>query len=127
VRNINSFSEGIFNFNSGRYFEAHDNFEELWMESTGAESEFFRGLIHTAVGCYHLRNGNYRGAKSQLLKSIERLSPFGTKHHGILLDTLRGEIERLLMYTEEILEGRIETKQNIVFPQLTVVDSRFDS
>jgi predicted metal-dependent hydrolase len=102
------------------YFEAHDIFESIWMDNTEPDSEFYRGLIHTSVGFYHLRNKNHRGAKSQLLKGLDRLSRFDREHKGIMLGDFRADLEHMLIHIERVLQGRISGETEIVFPSLSM-------
>ena len=53
---------GIVLFNRGDFFEAHEVWESLWMETHGPEKPFVQGLIQAAVGLCHFCNGNVRGA-----------------------------------------------------------------
>ena len=53
---------GIVLFNRGDFFEAHEVWESLWMETFGEEKRFYQGLIQAAVGLCHFCNGNVRGA-----------------------------------------------------------------
>jgi len=57
------FLAGIVLFNRGDFFEAHEVWEDLWMETGGGpEKRFIQGLIQAAVGLCHFCNGNVRGA-----------------------------------------------------------------
>jgi len=66
--------EGIILFNSARYFEAHEVWEDLWRVTAGPLKTCYQGLIQAAVGLHHLSNLNETGAISQLQKSIRNLS-----------------------------------------------------
>lgn len=77
------FERGIEEFNRRFFFEAHDLWEELWMETTGPHRLFYQGLIQTAVGFYHLSNGNYKGACSQFGKALAKLEQYQPEYHGI--------------------------------------------
>jgi hypothetical protein len=68
------FELGLFFFNGGRYFEAHEAWEDLWRVTAPPLRIFYQGLIQAAVGLYHLDRGNTIGAKGQLSKSIVHLS-----------------------------------------------------
>ncbi|MFN0158962.1 MAG: DUF309 domain-containing protein [Bacteroidota bacterium] len=81
------FERGIEEFNARYFFEAHDTWEELWMETTGSHRLFYQGLIQTAVGFYHLGNNNYKGACSQLTKALAKLERYLPAFHGV--DTLQ--------------------------------------
>src|SRR6266404_7370062 len=53
---------GIVLFNRGDFFEAHEVWESLWMDTAGEEKRFYQALIQAAVGLLHFCNGNIRGA-----------------------------------------------------------------
>ncbi|MFY9553222.1 MAG: DUF309 domain-containing protein, partial [Blastocatellia bacterium] len=55
--------EGIDDFNSGRYFDAHEVWEEVWLRSSGDTKLFYQMLIQAAVGLHHYERGNSRGAR----------------------------------------------------------------
>lgn len=55
--------EGIRQFNAGRYFEAHEVWEEAWLRSSGQTKVFYQMLIQAAVGLHHRKRGNTRGAR----------------------------------------------------------------
>ncbi|MFC0332688.1 DUF309 domain-containing protein [Paenibacillus sepulcri] len=58
------------------YFECHELLEEYWKEHPGdAYADTWVGLIQIAVGSYHHRRGNLRGAAKMLRQSLDRLVP----------------------------------------------------
>jgi predicted metal-dependent hydrolase len=65
--------EGAALFNEARYFEAHEVWEALWRQLEGTRKFHCQGLIHAAVGLYHLQRGNNVGARNQLRKSLAKL------------------------------------------------------
>ena len=70
-------------FDAGKYLAAHELFEELWEESEGADSDFFKGLVQAAICLHHFESGNLEGAA--LLYSGHRrcLAAFLPKHEGV--------------------------------------------
>jgi uncharacterized protein len=94
--------EGIILFNSGKYYEAHEIWEDLWRLTGGPLKTCYQGLIQAAVGLHHLSNLNEIGAASQLQKSIRNLEAgaaaageldieaFVQQLHGILLEMHTG-------------------------------------
>jgi predicted metal-dependent hydrolase len=54
---------GILFFNDQEFFEAHEVWESLWMESHDDQRKFVQGLIQAAVALYHFGNGNFGGAR----------------------------------------------------------------
>ena len=68
--------DGIFFFNSGRYYEAHEAWEDLWRITRGPLRLFYQGLVQAAVGMHHLSSGNRNGATAQLTKSLSKLNQY---------------------------------------------------
>jgi uncharacterized protein len=94
------FVRGVAEFNAGRFFEAHDVWEELWRETSGESRIFYQGLIQSAVGLYHLTTGNHRGACSQLRKSLAKLEHYLPAYHGINTQDLVDRVRRCLRDAE---------------------------
>ncbi len=68
---------GIVLFNRGDFFEAHEVWESLWMETHGPERPFIQGLIQAAVGLCHFCNGNVRGALKLYKSARDYTERFG--------------------------------------------------
>ena len=75
--------DGIIFFNAGRYFDAHEAWEDMWRSTRGPLRLFYQGLVHAAVGLHHLQRGNLRGAAAQLQKSISKLQQYPDGFCGI--------------------------------------------
>jgi predicted metal-dependent hydrolase len=91
------FRKGIEEFNTQSFFEAHDTWEELWRGTSGPDRLFYQGLIQTAVGLYHLTNGNVRGARSQFGKALDKLERYLPAYLGIDTEHLIGEVRACLV------------------------------
>jgi len=65
--------EGVRLFNEGRYFEAHDAWEEHWGHGPKAERDLVKGLIKAAVGLHHLHHGNAVGFAVQVREALPML------------------------------------------------------
>ncbi|HLF84403.1 MAG TPA: DUF309 domain-containing protein [Blastocatellia bacterium] len=65
--------EGIEHFNAGRYFDAHEVWEEIWLRSSGQTKQFYQMLIQAAVGLYHYECGNSRGARGMHANVVDKL------------------------------------------------------
>lgn len=64
---------GIEHFNAGRFFEAHESWEEIWTRSEGETKLFYQTLIQAAVAIHHFERENYRGARGVYRNVIEKL------------------------------------------------------
>lgn len=85
------FERGILHFNSGRFFEAHEDWEELWLAESEPDKTFLQGLIQLAAAFHHSARGNRRGAESLFAAGIAKLARFPENCHGIALGRLRDE------------------------------------
>jgi uncharacterized protein len=74
---------GIVLFNRGDYFEAHEVWEQLWMDCASPEKKFYQGLIQAAVGLCHFCNGNVRGARKLYHSSKDYMNRFGSPFLGL--------------------------------------------
>jgi predicted metal-dependent hydrolase len=100
------FSDGIKKFNEHAFFECHDVLEEVWFETRGPSRRFYQGLIHLAVGFYHITvRENPKGAASQLQKGIDKLSPYVPEFQGVELKELNKQVRICLDLIKRIREG----------------------
>jgi predicted metal-dependent hydrolase len=87
--------QGIFFFNQGRYFEAHEAWEDMWRSSGGPLRWFYQGLVQAAVGMHHLAQGNRNGATAQLEKALSKLENYPGQFCGINNEKLIGDLRNV--------------------------------
>ncbi len=95
------FEEGIAYFNSGYFFEAHDTFEEIWMDVRGRDRRFYQGLVQLATGFYHVGMKNLNGGASQLNKGIDKLQEFQPAYRKLDITGLLNSVKKCLAEIEE--------------------------
>ena len=76
-------AEGTALFNAGKFWHAHEAWEQLWLPARGAEREFLQGLIQLAAAYHHAGRGNARGAMRLFDAALRRLEPFAAGHDRI--------------------------------------------
>jgi hypothetical protein len=76
-------ARGIEHFNAGRYFQAHEAWEEGWHPAPELERDFWQGLTQVAVGLTHRQRGNPHGAATLLRRGARRLGHYGETHMGV--------------------------------------------
>lgn len=89
-------SKGIDLFNDHNFFEAHDYFEDIWLDADHDDRKFFQGMVQVSVGCYHLICGNKKGAESQLTKGKNKLNEYLPNYYKVNIEKLISDIEILL-------------------------------
>jgi predicted metal-dependent hydrolase len=85
------FRDGIELFNGGRFFAAHEAWEEIWRSTTPEPKELFQGLIQTAAALHQFLDlHRVEGPRRTLAKARRRLEPYLPEALGIdLADLLR--------------------------------------
>lgn len=99
------FAAGITLFNEGRYWHAHEAWEEIWKEHPEDGRIFFQGLIQLAAGFHQLNRNIFRGFAIHLRQSREKLALFPQEFLGV-------DVGSLLSVIGENLKT-IEGKQSI--------------
>jgi len=84
-------------FNSRRYFEAHEAFEDLWRQSDGDLRLFHQGIVQCCAGLVKHQRGQLAPACTLLRKGLDKLvaAPPGLQP-GVDLAALIAELTRVL-------------------------------
>jgi uncharacterized protein len=96
------FAEGVEHFNRGRFFEAHEKWEEIWKTATGPEKLFYQGLIQAAAALHHAQRGNLRGAASVYFKAKPKLEQIPEIWKDLQIANLRSGLAAYLEGLEEV-------------------------
>ena len=101
-------------FNSGRYYEAHDVLEHLWLKNgrMAPEYAFHKGLIQLAGGFVHLRlqylnpahlkhGRRLRPARRLFLLAEANLIPYGPLYHGLELKPVLSLCRNMIVLLEK--------------------------
>ncbi|PYT07641.1 MAG: DUF309 domain-containing protein [Acidobacteria bacterium] len=107
------FVEFIRLFNEGRFFEAHEVLESLWLDARPEHRDALQGLVQVAVALEHHRRGNPRGAKKVLLRASGRLAKL---EEGVVLGFGNMDLVGLVFAAKAYLEGRKQAPPRITFP-----------
>ncbi len=87
------FQKGMMYYKSKEYFQAHEEWEDLWSDYYLEDRKFIQALIQLAVSFYHIENENLNGAKSQLAKSRKKFLDFKNRHRNIDINNLIYQID----------------------------------
>lgn len=106
------FHEGLVLFNTGRYFDAHEAWEEAWHQVTGVRRDFYQGLIQCAVALEHVRRGNPHGALMVLARAKPRFAELTSPYMGIDWETLVQQLEAFLAPLRDLPRERLAPRQH---------------
>ncbi len=94
-----SLEQGHSHFTAGRFFQAHEAWEDGWRATQGTEKQLLQVLVLWATAFHHREKDNRAGSLSVMARALERLSappiaaaPFDTE---ALRDALVESWERL--------------------------------
>ena len=88
------FHQGIEAFNNRSFYDAHEYWEEIWLEYKVEDANFIQGLIQLAVSYFHLFNNNLNGARSMMNKCIGKFESFDTAR-GMNVNELKVELKQV--------------------------------
>ncbi len=91
-------------FNAGQYYEAHDVLEHLWLQTSGHDHAFYKGLIQLAGAYVHLRKQaehpthpkhatRLRPAARLFRLAAKNLAPFIPHHHHLDVAAIHAHCE----------------------------------
>ncbi|ACF13981.1 protein of unknown function DUF309 [Chloroherpeton thalassium ATCC 35110] len=123
-----NFLTGIKQYNNKDFFESHDTWEEIWHELRGTDRLFVQGLIHSAIGLYHLSNGNWKGARHQFEKCEKKLSAYLPAYRGLNVQAFLKHHELVcLPLTHKIEKNEPVQLLESVFPKIELSNAAVES
>ncbi len=91
-------------FNAGRFFEAHEKWEEVWLAESGPAKRLLQGLIQIAAGFLKAESGNAGGAVRLLEAGVAKLEGGGAPERLVVFAS---EVRRLTRWPRERLAEKI--------------------
>jgi predicted metal-dependent hydrolase len=93
-------AEGFRCYRSEEFFEAHEHWESIWLQSEEPEKTFLQALIQITAAFHHLQRRNVRGASSLLKAALRQLEPYPASFGDIAVTPLREELRARLQALE---------------------------
>lgn len=108
-------------FNQGRFYEAHEVLEELWLkERKGPEDAFYKGLIQLAGAFVHWQKRRPGPARALLRLAQGNLSRYSSPHQGLEVTAILGLIDRSLKQLEAAPSLGSRSEPALTKPRLPV-------
>ena len=83
------YQKGLDAFNSDRFYEAHEHWEEVWLETPNPDKMFLQGLIQVAAAFHHYSRANLQGTRNLLRAGLLKLECFPGIHGELEIQELR--------------------------------------
>jgi predicted metal-dependent hydrolase len=84
--------EGMRCYREEKFFEAHERWEQVWLQSADPEKTFIQALIQVAGSFHHFRRGNLGGSRSMARKALQRLEKYPEIYGGVRVEHLRADL-----------------------------------
>ncbi|HEV7966235.1 MAG TPA: DUF309 domain-containing protein [Candidatus Acidoferrales bacterium] len=86
------YRKGLEAFNSAHFYDAHEHWEEVWLETPNPEKKFLQGLIQVAAAFHHYSRANLEGTRNLLHAGLLKLDGFPGNHGGLEIEELRQSV-----------------------------------
>ena len=114
---------GADRFNAGLYFEAHEAWEEVWLDAERPLRHFYQGLIQVAAAFVHLRRDEYPGTVKLLHEGIRKLEACPPATLGVDLARFTRETRLIETRVLELGEKRIREIEPEALPKVAMAPS----
>jgi len=115
-------AHGIHLFNAGKFFEAHEALEAVWLKAEGEKKVFLHGLIQVAAAFHHHTRRNSAGCRSLLGKGLAKLEKFRAEEWGV---DVAGLLEQLDVWQQYLPHaGRARGKSPPPLPRISTTVTR---
>jgi len=95
------FARGLDSFNTSHFYEAHEHWEEVWLQTSNPEKRFLQGLIQVAAAFHHYSRANRRGTRNLLREGLDKLNAVSAQHRGLNIEQLRVEVRAWLNWLDD--------------------------
>jgi uncharacterized protein len=88
---------GIELFNNGKFWHAHEEWEEAWRATADHQTRlFYKGIIQTTAALVHWQKGNPRGLRLNWAKARSKLTQLPSPFMGLALADLIRYMDRFV-------------------------------
>ncbi|MBX7148495.1 DUF309 domain-containing protein [bacterium] len=98
------FLEGISLFNRGKYYEAHEEIEHIWLKNKTDSKLFLQALIIFAGAFCHIQKKRHAPAAKAFQKVVLKLKRYPTPYFGIDLTLIRKNAQEWMTYLKKVRE-----------------------
>ena len=108
-------------FDQGLFWEAHEAWEEAWLEEEGEVRLFLQGLIQVAAG-YHKATVQLQpnGCVKLLRSGLDKLEPLPSEFLGVQLGSFLSQVQRTLAEARRWQSGELPAFPNQLIPRLAL-------
>jgi predicted metal-dependent hydrolase len=110
--------EGLARFNAGKFWEAHEAWEQIWRRHAEPWRFFIQGLIQAAAGHHQLRRGIHHGAVKHLKNALAKLEVAPPDFAGLAMEEFRAQLRKLVAEIEHVAPEEFGAYKNLAAARL---------
>jgi uncharacterized protein len=114
------YCHGIELYNAGKFYEAHEVWEEIWRKVEGEERLFYQGLIQVAAALIHHNRGNLRGVQIVLPKALAKLETLPPTFMSLDLNKFTALLRDFFAYAIDNEDETIKKDDERSFPKIKI-------
>jgi len=111
---------GADRFNAKQFFEAHEAWEEVWLDSARELRHFYQGLIQVAAAFVHLQRNEYPGTVKLLHEGLRKLEAYPATTLGVQLSPLVAASRAIENRVLEVGERRLREIDMASLPRVVI-------
>lgn len=111
---------GADRFNAKQFFEAHEAWEEVWLDSARELRHFYQGLIQVAAAFVHLQRNEYPGTVKLLHEGLRKIEAYPPVTLGVDLAALAKASRVIERRVLEVGERRLREIDVDSLPQIAI-------
>jgi predicted metal-dependent hydrolase len=112
--------EGLRLYECGRYWDSHEEWEQIWHHAAGELRHFLQGLIQLDAALIHTERGHWRGVANLLQRALGHLDQCPEQMWGLDVSRLRSEMRRYREAIVAIRDGRSDAFDWALKPELRI-------
>ena len=100
------FDRAVAHWNAGRFWHAHEDWEDLWNDAQGARKVWLQGLIQYAAAFFHFQRGFHAsGFKRLLAQATEKVRGYPGPFQHLDAARLEAELAPWIAYGRAVAAG----------------------
>ena len=100
------FDRAVAYFNARRFFDAHEDWEEIWHECEGANRLWMQGLIQYAAAFVHLTRGFYANGFTRLMEqATEKVRSYDGDTERMRWDLFWDDVQPWIEHGKKVAAG----------------------
>jgi predicted metal-dependent hydrolase len=100
------YREGLRLYREGRYWDSHEEWEEIWREAAGPPRHLLQALIQLDAALIHTRRGHWGGVANLLARALAHLAHCPDRLWDLDIVALRASLDRYRDAVLALKEGR---------------------